>query len=358
MWKWNVCFLCLIGVLLFTVPLLSLGGLPSSPAPPASSGQSAPQGGKPQPISPVDTPAQTPVQTPASTDGALKSDGYFQILDETTGKVAKVKERDYVIGAVCAEMPPTFHAEALKAQAVASHTYALRLREQQKQSPTDSLKGADFSADPSHWLGYVTRDQAKERFGENFDLYYGKIEKAVDEVLHMGLSYNNSPIVAAYHAISPGATENSENIWSSSCDYLRSVDSSGDEIAPGYESTVTLSKAEVQKILTTAYPSIALDPSEKKWIQILSQSDSGTVLTASVGDQTLTGTQIRSLFSLRSPHFTVSYQDGSFTFFVKGYGHGVGLSQYGADYMARQGSDYTEILTHYYTGVSLVNIDF
>lgn len=357
MWKWNVCFLTLIGVLLFAVPLLSLGGLPSAAPPVSQPGQNAARDSAPQPI-PEDTPADAAVQTPVSADGVIKSDGYFRILDETTGKVAKVKERDYVIGSVCAEMPPTFHTEALKAQAVASHTYALRLREQQKASADETLKGADFSADPSNWLGYVTREQAKERFGENFDLYYGKIEAAVDEVLHIGLAYNDYPIVAAYHAISPGTTENSENIWSSSCDYLKSVDSSGDAIAPGYETSVTLSKAEVQKILTTAYPSITLDPSEKKWVQILSTSSSGTVLTASVGNETLTGTQVRSLFGLRSPHFTVTCADGSFIFDVKGYGHGVGLSQYGADYMGRQGSDYTEILTHYYTGVSLVNIDF
>lgn len=356
--KWKICFVCLLSLMLFTIPMLALVGI-SSPSPDvdqaglaiSSEGQSA--------SIETDTQAQEDDSLATLAEaGVWHSDGYFQILDESTGKVNKVSERDYVIGAVCAEMPPTFHTEALKAQAVAAHTYALRLRDQQKQAPDESLKGADFSADPGNWRGYVTKQQAKERFGDNFDLYYGKIEEAVDQVLHIGLAYDDYPIVAAYHAISPGMTENSENIWTSSCDYLKSVESSGDAIAPGYESAVILSKEEVQQILATAYPEIQLDPSEKKWFQTDSLSDSGTVLSISVGDQTLNGSQVRNLFGLRSPNFTVSYENGNFTFLVKGYGHGVGLSQYGADYMARQGSDYIEILTHYYTGVELVKIQF
>ncbi|WP_040195589.1 stage II sporulation protein D [Candidatus Soleaferrea massiliensis] len=309
------------------------------------------------------TPPATPhtssgdMQNQGNADTVIKTDGYFNILDASTGKVNKVSERDYVRGAVACEMPASYHTEALKAQAVAAHTYALRLREQQKQKKDETLKGADFSADPSNLKGYMTETQAKQFFGSNFELRWSKITEAADAVLKECLVYEEQPIIAAYHAISFGKTEQAENVWSSSVPYLVAVDSEGDKLSPDYASTVKLTADEVKTKLTAKFPDIKLGDDCQKWFTDLTRSDSGTVLSLKAGGQETTGKELREVFGLRSADFEISYADGSFTFQVVGYGHAVGLSQYGADYMARQGSSYRDILLHYYQNVQIAALD-
>ncbi|MBQ6034222.1 MAG: SpoIID/LytB domain-containing protein, partial [Ruminococcus sp.] len=137
----------------------------------------------------------------------------YKVLDVDSGKVLKVPVREYVIGAVCAEMPASFGEEALKAQAVAAHTYAERQRLRAKESPSAELKGADFSNDTGKYQGYYTKEQIKEAFGDNFDKNYKKIAKAADEVLPYIITYEDAPIIAAFHSMSSGFTESAENAW-------------------------------------------------------------------------------------------------------------------------------------------------
>ena len=308
--------------------------------------------------SPAVPPSSSSTASKVDTDGTvLKTDGYFNILDTSTGEVNRVSERDYVCGAVAAEMPASYHTEALKAQAVAAHTYALRLREQQKQKPDEDLKGADFSADPGNLKGYMTEAGAKQFFGSNFEERWKKITDAVDEVFHYCIVYEEEPIIAAYHAISFGKTENAENVWTSAVPYLTAVESEGDKLSPDYETSVSFSCDEVRTKLKAAFPDCKLDDDPSQWFTKLECSDSGTVLNLFVGDQETTGKEIRSIFSLRSANFTVSYENDTFTFQVLGYGHAVGLSQYGADYMARQGSSWVEILLHYYPTAQIASLD-
>lgn len=281
---------------------------------------------------------------------------YFEIYDLTKKKINKISARDYVIGAVAAEMPPTFHEEALKAQAVASHTLAIRNRLHNMDNPDKNLKGADFSADPSNKKGYVTTETIKQMYGDKFPYYYSKLEKVCDEVLDDILLYKEEPIIAVYHSTSCGVTESAENVWQHEEDYLKPVESVGDILSPSYETTVLFSKDEVEKIIKENYKEIILDKDPNKWFKIINRSSSGYVLLIDVGNVSLAGRNIREMFGLRSTDFDIEYQNNSFVFKVRGYGHGVGLSQYGADYMARQNKTWDEILKHYYTDVIIGKI--
>ena len=280
----------------------------------------------------------------------------YHVLDVSTGEILDVSERDYVIGAVCAEMPAAFETEALKAQAVAAHTYAERQRLREKTAPTPELNGADFSNDTSKYQGYFTEDQAKQFFGENFDEYYKKISSAVDEVLPYMITYNEGPVISAFHSMSSGKTESAENAWGAAVEYLVPVDSSYDLDAPKYREEVTYESDVLKNKLETAFPGIVLGADIASWINIASVSDSGTVLSVSVGDRTLTGNDVRTALALRSACFEVSASDSSVTFTTRGYGHGVGMSQYGANAMAAEGKSWRDILEHYYPETKIEEI--
>lgn len=273
----------------------------------------------------------------------------FSILDRSSGQIQEVSVLDYLYGAVAAELPPSFHAEAMKAQAVASHTYALYCR----AHPAPDLNGADFSADPSKWEGYVTREQMLERYPDLGESYWKKITEAVDQVAADVLVWEQEPILAAYHSMSAGATEFASNVWNGSVPYLVPVDSPGDTLADRFETTVSFSAEQIRGIFTESYPDLILEGDTRSWFQIASRSPSGYVLSLQAGNLQISGKDLRTLLGLRSTNFTITAQVDSFLFTTKGYGHGVGLSQYGADYMARQGSGYEEILQHYYTGALL-----
>lgn len=282
----------------------------------------------------------------------------FKVLDQSTGKINEVSLRDFVRGAVAAEMPATFHGEAMKAQAVAAHTFALHSHFAQQVSPDAGLMGADFAADPSNMKVYITEEKAKEFYGggEVADSYWNKICAAADSVIDYILEYENEPIVAAYHAISAGQTEDAANIWTGSAPYLVSVASEGDVLAPGFETTVTMTADEVKAKLLSQYPEIRLGEDPSAWFGSTALSDSGYVATMETGGMDIAGKELRQVFGLRSHYFDVSYVGGNFVFTVTGYGHGVGLSQYGADFLARQGYSFDEILSSYYTGAALKTV--
>ena len=248
-------------------------------------------------------------------------------------------------------MPATYHEEALKAQAVAAYTNLVRLR----KNPDSSLGGADISDDPKKHQGYLNEEQQKEKWGDKYERYHEKILSAVSEVAGEAVTYNSEPIVAAYCAISTGKTENASDIWGGELPYLVSVVSSGDKLSPDYSSTVVLSTEQFRQALS-GESDIQLGDDPSAWIGNIERTEAGAVKNITIGSKTLTGANARKLFSLRSPAFSVEYSNGNFTFNVSGYGHLIGMSQYGADYMARNGSDYKTILTHYYTGTEIKKI--
>lgn len=254
---------------------------------------------------------------------------------------------EYVCGSVAAEMPLSYHEEALKAQAIACYTNALRLK-----ALSDTSSEYHITDDSSVHQGYLNREQREEKWGDDFKKYEAKLESIVKSVEGLAIYYEDELCVAAFHAISAGKTESAENIWGEKVPYLTSVKSSGDNLSPQYSSVVAFEKddfIEISKELTGSKNIKSL----KGIIEITEKSKSGTALKVMLNKKSFTGEEIRKAFSLRSPVFTIKITEKTVTFNVTGYGHGVGMSQYGADFMARQGSIYEEIIKHYYKGVEI-----
>lgn len=295
-------------------------------------------------------------QTATAENKKKLSEQPYKVLEVSTGEILEVPVRDYVIGAVCAEMPASFHSEALKAQAAAAHTYAERQRMHEQKFPTPELCGADFSTDVSQYQGYYTKEQAKQFFGADFEKNYQRISDAADEVMDYVITYNDEPIISAFHSMSPGMTESAENAWGTAVSYLVPVDSSSDLDAPKYTDEVRYDREVLRNKLETAFPSIVLDDECPIWVIVKKASESGMVLEADVGDITATGAELRSALALRSPCFDVRYEGTETIFTTHGFGHCVGMSQYGANAMAASGKTWEQILRHYYTGCNIEKI--
>ncbi len=281
----------------------------------------------------------------------------YHVLNCSTGNINEVSVRDYVIGAVAAEMPASFEKEALKAQAVVSHTYAERQRNLQKKAPDSALGTADFSDDPNKYQGFFTDEKIHHYFGDNYDTHYNKIAEAVDEVLPYIITYDDEPIIAAFHSMSSGKTESAENVWGTAVDYLVPAESKSDKDAPNYVDETNISKDFVQARLEKVFQGVQLGDSAEKWIKVQEKSKSGTVLKVTVGDLILSGNDLRTAFGLRSADFDVDFKDDEFIFTTRGYGHGVGMSQYGANYMAQKGKDWEDIIDHYYADCTIAEVD-
>lgn len=372
--KGSLLFIAIFALFLLMIPMLALSaGNPGTaqetvrvhaPAAPVSQAEALREEGAQNAASRTDTLEPEPKEPEEYGDAfAGEADRIriagvrsFRILDESTGEVLEVPALDYIRGAVAAEMPASYHAEALKAQAVAAHTYALSCHLEQLANPDPALGGADFSADPTRHTGYIGEEEAYELFGESAELYWSKICEAADSVADLVLTYDDQPIVAAYHAISAGQTEDAANVWVGSAPYLRAADSGGDLLAPDYETQAHFGMVELRDAFKAAYPAVRFADDPADWIAVTRRSPSGYVTGIEVGDALLHGKEVRQVLGLRSHNFDVRYTDGGFIFTVYGYGHGVGLSQYGADFMARQGADFAEILENYYTGAALARV--
>lgn len=264
----------------------------------------------------------------------------FKIYDAAEEKVLSLSQREYVLGALCSEMPPTFHTEALCAQAVAIYTNAYR----------SFFKGEEYVArvNTKSAQGFVTNGELKKRWGKNFDYYYNKMQKAVDLTLGKVITYEEKPILAAYHSQSSGKTESAENVWGGAVPYLVPADSEGDTFSPNHTEKNELAAEQVREILQNSGEKLYLPQDNTLLFTDFEFSPSGTLLSVTVGNAKMSGQKIRRLFNLKSAAVTVSCDKDNIIFTTKGYGHGVGLSQYGADFMARQGKNWREILSHYY----------
>ena len=267
---------------------------------------------------------------------------YFPDRDQTE----EMSLRDYIVGVTAAEMPVSFAHDALCAQALASLTYALY---QQKHPKNALAGGAEISTDPAAYQAYWTAEEMRDRWGDRFEDNYDTVCRAVDEVIGYEIVYEDEPAAAAFHAISPGRTESAENVWGAEIPYLVSVESAGDSVSPKYRSSLTVNAKELKAKL-----GLETEEDPEDWFGEPDYSEAGTLLSVDVAGKTFTGQELRRILGLQSAAFTVDCDGGVFTFSVRGYGHGVGLSQYGADYYARQGLTWREILAHYYPGTSIV----
>lgn len=300
-----------------------------------------------------DSTSQTTNETTSTNSNtATNEESVITVFLSNQNKNITMSEFEYVCGSVAAEMPLAYHEEALKAQAVACYTNCLRLK---NSSDKSKINGADISNDITVHQAYITEDERKEKWGDDFNKYESKLRNVVTEVLGEYITYNDEICVAAFSAICTGTTENAENVWGSKTPYLVSVKSEGDKLSPTYSSTVTFSKSQFISIMKDLGVSIDSKADLTEIIGKPKTTKAGTVLTIKINSKELTGSDIRTAFSLRSAAFKITATENEVTFNVSGYGHGVGMSQYGADYMARQGSTYDEILKHYYKGVEIKN---
>ena len=285
-----------------------------------------------------------------NTDSDTTEESVITVFLSDTKKNLTVSEFEYVCGSVAAEMPLMYHEEALKAQAIACYTNSLRLKNSKNKS---ELNGADISDNPATHQGYLTREERREKWGGDYQKYESKLETIVKAVEGEYLTYDGEYCLCAFSAICTGTTESAENVWGEKIPYLVSVKSSGDTLSPQYSSTNTFTKSQFISIMKDLGVSINSKTNLEDIIGKSKTSKAGTVLKIEINKKSLTGEQMRSTFSLRSSAFKITATENEVIFKVSGYGHGVGMSQYGADYMARQGSTYDEILKHYYKGVNL-----
>ena len=254
-------------------------------------------------------------------------------LYRSNGEILNLTINEYLIGAVAGEMPASFNIEALKAQAVVSRTYLLK-----------RIKNNNIIIDSTMQQVYKDNNELKNMWKNDFDKYYSKIKKAVLDTDKIAIYYNGDYIDALYHSTSNGYTLNSENVWSNAIPYLKSVESKWDLNASSYLKNTNKDIAYVLSLF-------GIDDINK--IQIVSREDTNHVKEIKVGDKIYKGTVFRSLLKLRSTDFDIMVNDNSVVFITRGFGHGVGMSQYGANGMANEGYNYIDILNHYYTNVSI-----
>ncbi len=294
------------------------------------------------------------IEQPKSTV-TIAEEQKIRVIEPNTQEVKTMGFEEYIRGVVAAEMPALFEEEALKAQAVAARTYALRrIRANQKNNDP---KEADMSMDYRTGQAYLSIDQLKQRWGDHFYQYYDKITKAVDATTGEIMIYNQEPIEAVFHSTSAGITQNAEDVWSVEVPYLKSVESKLDEHAPDFISTKTIAESDAMSVLKNQYPELLLsDAKLLTQIQIIDRTEGGYIKTAQIGNKIVTGRELRELFKLRSSNFTIQQAGDSIVFTTQGYGHGAGMSQYGANFMAQQGKTYREILFHYYQGVEVITM--
>ena len=287
---------------------------------------------------------------PPFESGKLDGERMLRVLDGES--VIEMDLGTYLVGVVRAEMPASFPEQALKAQTVAARTYTLY-----KLAGGTNHENADICTDHTCCQAYLEEETARENWGGDAAYYEEKVRAAVKGTDGEVMLYEGAPIQAVFHSASAGLTRSAGEVWTTDLPYLQPVDSpeAADRI-PNYYSRVEFTAAEFKEKFLAAYPEADLSEAVSDWISGAVTDSAGSVEHITIGSVQVKGTQVRSIFGLRSACFTWEAGEKGITFFVTGYGHGVGMSQYGAGTMAEEGADYREILTHYYSGVEIQNI--
>ena len=275
-----------------------------------------------------------------------ENDDTFLVYIKDKDKVVSMSALDYITGVVAAEMPALYNTEALKAQAVTSYTYAHYIRLRSIENPDPSIKNAHISDQSTSHQAYYSNERLKQLWGKDFDTYYSRDRSAVSAVIGKLIVYENEPIMAAFHAMSWGKTEDCSNVWGGDVSYLVSVDSSGDKSNENFINTFTFSEQEFKNTLSITAPKVQIGK--------ITYTNAGMVNTITINGKEYSGMKIRSLFALASPCFTLDVKNGNYVFTTKGKGHGVGMSQNGANALASKGYTWDEIIMHYYNNVTII----
>lgn len=284
----------------------------------------------------------------------------IKVCVSAENKVKEMLLEEYIKGVVAAEMPAEFEAEALKAQAIAARTYAYGRMGKIYTAKEDTHQGGDICTDPGHCQAWVSRDAAMRKWKIFSALqYWNKISKAVKDTEGILILYHGEVVNPVFHSNSGGRTENIEDVWGGSgVPYLKSVVSKGEEVSSEYRNTVSIRITDFIHKVKKEYSNAKL--TEKnifKDIKVMGHTEGGRVKTIKIGNITLKGTEFRKLFSLKSANFTIDKsENNTMKITTVGNGHGVGMSQWGANALAKNGYNYEEILTYYYTGVELGKI--
>ncbi len=287
--------------------------------------------------------AATPVASDTDKNEQKEKISGFKVLID--GKTEEFSRSDYIFGVVAAEMPALYHEEALKAQAVAAYTFATVKRKQNSALEYDITN--DHTVDQS----FITEAQAREKWGDDAEEYIAKIKKAVAETEGELICYNDQPITAFYHAISSGKTEDPKNVWGKELPYLKSKLSAGDTLAKNYITEASFTADELAEKLKGE---VELSGDTADYFGALTRTEAGTVSQVELCGKKISGFKLQALLSLRSANFEVKFAENKLVFTVKGAGHGVGMSQNGANFMANEGSSYKEILNYYYENCEIV----
>lgn len=283
----------------------------------------------------------------SGTNAADKVSVYIKSEDA----VREMEIDEYLKCVVAAEMPADFEGEALRAQAVAARTYLrTHMDDAKKGNIAEEHKGAAVCTESSHCQAYISEVDRKASWGDGAEEKWQKISDAVTDTTGQIITYAGKPISAVFHSTSSGHTEAAKDVWGGDVPYLQSVESKGDEYSPKYTSEVRLSEDEFRDIICSEVDEA--DPAGELYGNIV-RSDAGGIISIDVCGATVAGTKLRSMLGLRSTNAEFNKTDGGVVISVKGNGHGVGMSQYGADYLASEGMGYEEILKTYYTGVEL-----
>lgn len=277
------------------------------------------------------------------------TDGYISVMKTDDGTVEKLEDREYLIGVLAAEMSMLSHNEALKAQVIASYTYAIYLKQDKSSA---EINRADISDDPSVHQGYISEDERKERWGDKFNEYEKKAGDIVDAVYGQAIYYEDKPIMAVYHNLNSGRTQSSLTVWKKELPYLTEVESPGDKLSAEYTRSMSFSPEEFERKIKQI-DGITLDDKTEDLIGNIDKTDHGYIKSIEIYGNVISSVDFRTALELDSCCFEIISDKEKITVTTFGKGHLVGMSQYGADYMARQGADYREILQHYYRGTKI-----
>lgn len=284
-------------------------------------------------------------------DAPFAAGGEHTITVLVDGTPQEMDLEVYVAGVVAAEISPAFPVEALKAQAVAARTYAAYKRGAGRPEAHES---ADVCDDFRHCAAYIDlKTEASGRWGTQAESYQETIRSAVAATAGEVVEYEGKPIIAVFSAASSEKTESSADVWGSDVPYLQTVDSPGGEACPKYKGEVRFTLDAFRDKIIGAVPSADLTGAPETWFKASERSAAGGIKTVKLGGVKMRGVDLRETLGLNSTNFTIKLEGDSITFHTTGYGHGVGLSQYGAKHLAEQGKDYKQILMHYYAGTSV-----
>ena len=279
----------------------------------------------------------------------------IKLLHSGSGQIEELPIDEYLYGVVSSEMPANYEVEALKAQAIVARTYTIY----QIMNNSGKHPGADICDNSSCCQAWISKDERLSKWApEEAESNWNKIVDAVNSTSGKIITYQNKPINAFFHSNSGGKTESSLNIWGGiDYPYLKSVETAGEEGYTQYSSEAKFTKEELLNKLKEKYEDCEIDYSQENCIQILEYTTSGRVKTIKFGNKEIAGTEARTILGLRSTNFTFTISGDEIIFSVIGYGHGVGMSQTGADALAKSGSNCEEIIKHFYTDVEIVEIN-